>query len=481
MPTVKLGSLSKRKNSTYVPIPTELNSFTEYSVTFKKPTSVRNPVFELATDSRTYNYAYVADFNRYYFVEDAISIHNGLTEYHLVEDVMASQKTAIGQTMARIAFASVGYDTMIKDPRIAVDVTKKLNGSSEATTNFSDTGCYILTVYNTSLGPKSGFSTSYGMDLTNIVKVANWLGANDGMGVAATVFEEITNFLGGSALSCIYSCIWVPFPYSGLASIGNAVNHIVIGDHSSTLESVAIDAYMINGAGALSFTATLAKDLRYTDFRKVEPYTTGSVYLPGIGSVDINLSDWANETNLYVSYTMEYVTGSVSYIFFDSHGAIMQTASCNCASQMPVGGKITDVGQAVTAIQSMAGSAGGLFMSAATENALGAVSAAGGLLMGAGNAALALNRRPASISGAPGSRLVALWPQIVYTEFSMDTEDPDDAGYIATKGRPVCKTALISGYSGGFVQCDDASVIGAMESWERDEINNYLNSGFYYN
>lgn len=479
MPTIKLGNFSKRVNSTKTPTATDLAAFTEYTVTYKKPTSLRSPVVEIATDVRTYDYAYISDFGRYYFVSDVISLHNGLTEYHLEADPMASQKTAIGNTSARIAFSSYGYNTMIKDPRLGIEVTKQLNGSSEASANFSDTGCYILTVYNTAPGPKSGFSTSYGMNLENIKKVANWLGANDGMGIASTVFEEITNFLGGTALSAIYSCIWVPFPYSGLASIGNAVNHIVIGDHSSTLETIPIDAYEINGAGALSFTATLAKDLRYTDFRKVEPYTTGCVYLPGIGDVDVNLSDWVNESNIYISYTMEYVTGSVSYIFFDSHGAIMQTASCNCASQMPVGGKITDVGQAVTSIQSMAGSVGGLMLSAATENALGAVSAAGGLLMGAGNAALALNRRPASISGAPGSRLVAIWPYIVYTEFSMDTEDPDSANYIAQKGRPVCQTGAISGYS-GFVQCDDASVVGAMESWEREIINGYLNSGFFY-
>ena len=63
MPKIKLGNFSKRKNSTKQPV---ITTWTEYECSFKKPTSARNPVVELATNIHSYDYAYIDDFNRYY-------------------------------------------------------------------------------------------------------------------------------------------------------------------------------------------------------------------------------------------------------------------------------------------------------------------------------------------------------------------------------------------------------------------------------
>ena len=85
----------------------------------------------------------------------------------------------------------------------------------------------------------------------------------------------------------------------------------------------------------------------------------------------------------------------------------------------------------------------------------------------------------ASVASGVGGRLASIWPEISYTEFSIDTEDCDNANYIAQKGRPVALTHAISNHS-GYVQCDGASVSITGDAWERDQINSYLNSGFFY-
>lgn len=59
------------------------------------------------------------------------------------------------------------------------------------------------------------------------------------------------------------------------------------------------------------------------------------------------------------------------------------------------------------------------------------------------------------------------------------TEDPDDADYIAKFGRPVGHVGQISNYS-GYIQCESASIDIQGFEGEREEINRYLNSGFYY-
>ena len=61
----------------------------------------------------------------------------------------------------------------------------------------------------------------------------------------------------------------------------------------------------------------------------------------------------------------------------------------------------------------------------------------------------------------------------------LDTEDPDDANYIATFGRPVGVTHAIRNHR-GYVQSDNASVDIPGTAIEKDRVNQYLNTGFFY-
>lgn len=210
----------------------------------------------------------------------------------------------------------------------------------------------------------------------------------------------------------------------------------------------------------------------------IEPFTSACVYLPGIGQVPINMSDWRASTKINISYTFEYVTGNVSYIMFSDSGAIIQTATCNVASQCPLG-QISFGGNA-SGLLNITSNAGQAVAGAVSGNgALFAKGVSGSLAAGS-SMVLSSNTRASSFGGAVGGRLASIWPEISYTEFSIDTEDPDNANYIAMKGRPVALTHAISNHS-GYVQCDgSASVSITGDTWERDEINSILNSGFFY-
>ena len=57
---------AKRSNSTKLP-----TGGTEIACVLKDECSVTSPVLELKTDGYpTYNYAYISDFDRYYYVSD---------------------------------------------------------------------------------------------------------------------------------------------------------------------------------------------------------------------------------------------------------------------------------------------------------------------------------------------------------------------------------------------------------------------------
>lgn len=462
---VQFYSFSKRRNSTKQPA----GSGTVIDCKLKEGTSVKNPKLQISGRTFGYNYAYIPDFGRYYFVNDIISESYDITTYVLEEDSLASNKSAIGSTVARIEYSSTGYDQDMIDPRIDVYTTRRISGSQEASPQFSQTGCFVLTVFNNTTGNSSGVSTSYMLTQAEMNKVKNWLG-ND------SIMQKMATYFKSNPIDSIFGCIWVPFPYD--SSLGTNVTSISIGNQDSSDTGYTINAVKLEGTGIRYNTANLSKNLRYTTgFRMVEPYTSATIYLPGIGAVPLNMSDWRATTQINVSYTFEYVTGNVSYILFSTTGAIMQTATCNVASHCPLG-QISFGGNA-SGLTNLAGNVGTAIAGAATENFALLGKGVAGTLSAGTNMVLSSNTRASSVASGVGGRLASIWPEISYTEFSIDTEDCDNANYIAQKGRPVALTHAISNHS-GYVQCDGASVSIPGDAWERDQINSYLNSGFFY-
>ena len=95
------------------------------------------------------------------------------------------------------------------------------------------------------------------------------------------------------------------------------------------------------------------------------------------------------------------------------------------------------------------------------------------------NLVLAASQHTASIAGGIGSRCASSIPHATYSEYYIDTENPDDANYISHRGRPVNKVDSIGDYS-GYVQCLNASVALNASEQEIEEVNDFLNSGIYY-
>ena len=73
-----------------------LTDVASYLGTLKDETSVINPVVLMEIDNPSgYNYAYIPDFNRYYFIDDFISVRTGLWQISMSVDVLQSFKDEI--------------------------------------------------------------------------------------------------------------------------------------------------------------------------------------------------------------------------------------------------------------------------------------------------------------------------------------------------------------------------------------------------
>ena len=498
--TVKFWKgFAKRINSTKQPTAT---ATAELTCRLKENTSVNEPVLQIATNDFGYEYAYIADFGKYYFVRDVVSTANGLCEYHLTEDSMATKKTDIGNTKAHIAYSSTGYNAKVIDPRITVRNHKTIMKSGGATPGnayrvFSPSadGNYILTVFYgndnnhpISVNAYTGMSITYFLDYAGIEAFARYLSNN---------ITSVSQYFNGTGLNCVFNCLWVPYDLIGTEDVEHGTfvdgnNNIIayydtrvrIGNLTSNIDHLPLSSRIL--ANMPRYTNTISvpchlQPLTTNDFRASEPYTTGNIYLPGVGTVNLNMSDWQDSDNINVEYTIEYATGNMRYFLKTDAGIILQTHDCCIASQCPLGQNVMTGGAGV--IGGIAGMVGGVA-------ALGVTAASGGtgaafipgalsLIMGAANTALSANKRDVTTTGGLGGRMIQTQSYIIHTEFSMNTETPTNADYIAERGGPYLGTALISTLS-GYVQCEGASISCDASAFEKEEINNYLNNGFYY-
>lgn len=457
---------SKRKNSTKQP-----SSGTDCVVALKDACSIINPIFESATMPANVNYIYVADWNRYYFVTNVTYKTNAIKLFSCEVDVLASYKSQIGSTVARIAFASTGYNIDIVDSRLTVS-TKKLKYTQKQATELTKNGCYILTVFNDSLVSSNGLGISYALEESEIGKIKSWMSDS-------SVITAIRNFFGGNPIDSIFSCIWVPFSYANVPQVA-AVTSIQIGDQDSVNQGITINAKIVADTGIRKATQiSVGIPYRYNDFRDSEPYSSIQIFLPGIGYTSLNIGDWLDTLNIKVDYVMEYSTGDLTYYLSDFNDYIIQTASCNVASQCPLAQVMTSGGGVVSGIGGAVGGIGAIALGAFTENPVAAVGGATALLASASNIALNANKRAVSLKGNSGGRTSTDITDVIITGFYMDTEDVEDASYIAHRGRPVAVTHAISNHS-GYVQCDNASVSNVGTAIEKDRVNGYINTGFYY-
>ena len=110
-------------------------------------TSIKTPVIKVAGDENTvfYNYAFIDEFNRYYFITDIKSIRNGIWEISFLCDVLMSFKNDILNSYAVIEHTTE-HDT---SNYLSSDIWTTLVKDKTDIINFSgssllDSGEYIL-------------------------------------------------------------------------------------------------------------------------------------------------------------------------------------------------------------------------------------------------------------------------------------------------------------------------------------------------
>ncbi len=455
-------SFSKRKNSTKRP-----TGGTQVNVNLKAGTSLEAPVFIL-TASDAFNIVYVEAFGHYYFVSDVRHLTNDTVEVSCSQDVLATYKTAIGGYTCMIERAASAYNTLIPDESCAMHNDMYiLHNEVSMQGFFNATGTYVLTVLN-NIGSGAGFTCYYLISAANLQALASYVNSDWLNDPSITDILDALKATFLKTADAIVSCIWIPLAFDS-ATPGTVSETIRIG-----VDDVSgVTGYRITSVNIKELRPTVTIQHMYSDFRKGNPFTTVRMYIPFFGSVDINPLDFY-DNKIQVCYAVDITTGDVLVRLRDSNNYIVSTLTFNIAVNCPVARVGANVQGAIAGALS---TATGIAQAIAAPSKAGTVTASLGAAA-AGVNALATAAAPSlSYKGTTGGKVMAIYENIDCVSFIKKTSDPLD--YIATTGMPLMEARQISSLS-GFVKCADASLAISGPDMDREAVNTFLNSGFYY-
>lgn len=444
---------SKRKNSTKQPSGTG----TDLTVVMKDNTSREHPTFILSGYDWSMNY--IKAFGDYYYVEDIITNTNGTSEVVCSIDPMATAKAEIGATTALVEYTSSSSNILMTDPR-----NKPSNAIIESHTNLLDLSSYGFTagdMFILGVAGGTGGVTYYEMDAMKLRAVFNAI-------YDPSFFQTLENQFYDMK-SCIVSCIRIP----ALPTAETGADAIMVAGQSIGVSATIVPRYASISETSYDITFPFGDGIwaegseNYVDYA----YSVGTLYLPFVGVVPLDVGVVAHSRQIRIGAEVDWCTGSIVYKLANASGDFIGTYEGHFSSEVPIVSQTYNAMGVASGVMGMIGGA-----------AAGATGNLGGLAAAAGSAAYAIQSLAlhtqinGSISSSVGNRLGR---KAVATVITRTPSEPDLRQFRTVLGMPFFQVATISSLS-GYVQCSGASVNSALNETEKEIINGYLNSGFYY-
>ena len=445
----------KRINSTKQPTGT----YTEKDVNLKRNTSIQAPVFILSGFDPSYNFVYVPDWGRYYFIEDVVLGNTNLFEVHCRFDALASYKASIGAYTCFVERTSdnAKIDPYIRDHAVSCDDRVSSTESASTDVGFSSGG-YIYLLRILGYGNNAGVSTFIIGNRYNLQNLFNsiFLDVNDSSFVAtvktmATLYaDDPANYIQGVFASPIGI---TKYSYNVTGGV-----RVYCGGHDTGLELDRINF----GDAKICENLTLNKPINmYTDWRATDPsFSSYTIYIPTVGTMPIPAEIINKELKMTIS--ADLIAGDLCFGLY-AEGDLIATYNSNCYSNISVGVQSGNAGANI--VNNGLGVVGGL----STGNL---VTAGTNVIQGVKN----LLNPPASVIGSQGGTgCISSNPDVVITCIQKSSADAPQSVY----GKPCCKNLLLSGVS-GFIKCAGASIDNiAGTSADKELVNSYMNNGFY--
>lgn len=452
---------NKRNNSLKLP-----TDGTSINCVLKDDCSILSPTLELKTVNRpNYNYAYIADFGRYYYVSDW-SYFRGLWTCTLSVDVLTSWRANILNTTAYVEYSSSNYSLDYTDNRVMSTQEKEvvLEETPPELSVFNSDGCYILSIISTDANGYNGACAVYALTQSQLAEFSATITAQsflDG------VWEGIKNMFN-NPFEAIVSCRWIPFSVDDLSGDTKEIFITYVG--------TGIQGRLLTSNFK---SASYAMPLNGETFADTQPFASATLYLPFVGVVPLDIDAYYKNDNFTINMNCDVVTGDILYTVGRDFTNFTSTYSGNCSSQIPLSNNMVD---SFGMVASSSGIIGGIATTVVgivkkdpklIKSGLGA--------MGVGTAgeirsAQVHTQTNGAISSRIGSRIAKNIKVVVFRNKILD--GVQSTNRIATFGLPCYKTLKLSTLT-GFCQCSGASVTAPATATELSELETLVNSGIY--
>lgn len=125
-----------------------LSSGTDFSCELKDDTSILNPKIKIYSTSNLsgYNYMYISEFGRYYYINDISSPRNNEWDISAHVDVLETYKTAILANSAVIKRQESQYNLYLDDPDFMSYNYDRIQTIKFPANNFAKLLKYVLVV-----------------------------------------------------------------------------------------------------------------------------------------------------------------------------------------------------------------------------------------------------------------------------------------------------------------------------------------------
>ena len=461
---------SKRRNSTSLP-----SGGTTYTCLLKSGTSTSSPTIMLKWNGTSsapaaWNYCYIPDFGRYYWVNSWTYEERQWTASCSV-DVLATYKTEIGSSSKYVLRAASDYDPEINDTMYPAKLKRKVVNATAVGSGFNwaddlaggtiivgivgmkDTVAYssggVSYYATTPAGYIKFLSDMYAESLDNVDN-ENY-GSSFGDAIKAfcrNLLRSVTN-----PTQYIKSAQWFPFTFS----TAGAINPIV-GGISSTATFYPLSDPIKNET--VDFSLTVSADDYWTE---IPPFKQVTAYLPPYGTFPLDMKKLAYANNVRLFIKTDAVSGL-------SHLTISSTKSGSTANPT-YAETITQVGVPMDfSGLKTGGTSFGAVASAVRGYASGdLVSAAAGITSAIETSMPAVESR-SSYGGISGDIADKYVETISYEPVDQD---------VAERGRPLCAVTTLNTLS-GYILCADGDVACAGTENELAEIEGFLTGGFFY-
>lgn len=470
---VHLYSFTKRENSTKRPS----SGASTYNCVLIDNTSLLEPTFKLDLGSNPIgkNYAYVPDFNRYYFITDISSYH----DYWYITctcDVMASFKTQIGAETHYVNRAASEYDEYISDNYYPTKVNE-VGIRAVAPNPFSWTAghSYVVGIigYAPNAAKQTGSVTYYHMNEGALLAFIDYLMNNltDYSGIALSDYEKGVQQALINPMQYIVSCIAVP-----VAPPSTRMNKIRFGYYEWTCSAGYVVALGI--ADAYATESTEINLIKHPQANTRGKYLNGSPYMSYLlhfgpfGDIPLDPADLIDVETIKIDLMYDMIKGTVRMLVHPK-GDLSNNYLFTGCTQVGVNVNISQVvkdtlGQNHAFVNGITGIIGGMFHLNPFESASAAFN---GIESGA-----RLKYPTVSGLGEGGSFLSFFDDDSLFLMCKYYLLVDEN---LAEVGRPLCKPKQINTLS-GYIQCENADCTISGTHDEAAKVNQYLNSGFFY-